>query len=81
MVERLLSRKFWLAIVGAGALFFVHAYDQVAQIVIAYLAVQAAVDFGTAWQSNSTTAPAPEVPHAAEGGDDEEVSGWTGSVI
>lgn len=44
MGERLLSRKFWLAL-GACVYFgFNHAFGEIAQVVIAYLAVQAAVD-------------------------------------
>lgn len=59
MGERLLSRKFWLA---AGAcLYFgwVGANAQLAQVVIAYLAVQAGVDAYAAY-TESRTEPASE---------------------
>lgn len=43
-VERLSSRK-WLLALGSCVFFaFVHAYDNLAQVVVAYLAVEAGVD-------------------------------------
>lgn len=53
-VERLSSRKWLLA--AASCLFFasVHAYDNLAQVVIAYLAVEAGVDaLGSYYQARS----------------------------
>lgn len=58
LTERIQSRKFLLAVLGATAMFLVRAYGEVAQIVIAYLAVQAAQDALSDWQqSRSTTVP------------------------
>lgn len=61
--ERLLSRKFWLA-VGAVVFFaFNRAFDQIATVVVAYLAVQAGVDaFGTYYEARTAGATAPAAP-------------------
>lgn len=80
--DRLLSRKWWLAV--AACCFFASqgpvAFDNIAQIVIAYLAVNAATEaFGT-YTASRTTEPEPTPVSPASDGDDEEVSGWTGSV-
>lgn len=68
--DKLLSRKFWLALSAVVALFIVAAYGEVAQIVIAYLAVQAGVDaFSSYTQARATSAADDETPPAAPLGD------------
>jgi hypothetical protein len=42
--EKLMSRKFWLALLACLYFGFVGAHAQLAQVVIAYLAVQAGAD-------------------------------------
>lgn len=44
MGEKLMSRKFWLALLSCLYFAYVGAHAQIAQVVIAYLAVQAGVD-------------------------------------
>ena len=79
--DRLLSRKFWMALGAVVALFTVRAYGEVAQIVIAYLAVQAGVDALATYQQNRMTAPPTDSsePVVADG-EYEGASTWTGSV-
>lgn len=43
-MDKLLSRKFWLALSACIYFGFMGALDNIAQVVIAYLAVQAGVD-------------------------------------
>lgn len=78
--DRLLSRKFWLAVIAVGYFVAVGAVDQVAQVVIAYLAVQAGVDaFGT-YQEARTAAGVEGAPVAAASPPDgEEQLPWIGS--
>lgn len=60
LTERIQSRKFLLAL-GACVYFgLMGAMDNLAQIVVAYLAVQAAQDAISDWQASKTQAPGPE---------------------
>lgn len=60
LVEKVQSRKFALALLGALAMFAVRAYDSAASIVIAYVGFQAAQDALSDWQSNRSTELPPE---------------------
>lgn len=57
--DRLLSRKFWLAVTAVLYFGAVGAVEQIAQVVIAYLAVQAGVDAFSSYQEQRV-APAPQ---------------------
>lgn len=54
MGEKLLSRKFWLALLACIYFAFVGAHAQIAQVVIAYLAVQAGVDAFASYAESRT---------------------------
>lgn len=65
--DRLLSRKFWLAV--SAVVFFAlnRQFDQIAQVVIAYLAVQAGVDaFGSYQEARAAGQTAPLAPPEGE---------------
>lgn len=53
-MNKLLSRKFWLALLACLYFGWVGAIDQIAQVVIAYLAVQAGAEaFATYTESKA----------------------------
>lgn len=60
-VERLASRKWLLAATSVVFFAFVGSYEQMAQVVIAYLAVQAGVDaFADYTAARSTSVDTPQ---------------------
>lgn len=52
--ERLLSRKFWFSVVSFGVLVGAQAYAEAASVVIAFVAVQGAIE---AFATPSNTEP------------------------
>lgn len=60
-VERLSSRKWLLALASCVFFAVVRAYDNMAQVVVAYLAVEAGVDaLGQYYQARIAAAPPKE---------------------
>lgn len=55
LTERIQSRKFLLALSACVYFGFMGALDNIAQVVVAYLAVQAAQDAISNWQGNRET--------------------------
>lgn len=58
LAEKVQSRKFLLALSACVFFAFSGAFDQIAQVVIAYLAVQAASDAVETYTNRSTELPA-----------------------
>lgn len=75
--DRLLSRKFWLAVSACIYFGAVAAHEQIAQVVIAYLAVQAGVDAFGQYQEARAAVGSAEGAGPAAVAPKEEDGQWT----
>lgn len=68
LTQRLLSRKFWMAVVGAAVFIYLKQYPEAASVIIAYIAVQGLSD---AFGYGNNYFPATPMIEAPSAGDPE----------